>query len=116
MDKHFNRQANQWYKDLSLRQKQFAFYTVTQKLYHAELVERRSYRGTLYGMFEFGPDMYTRGIDSGFMALHNSIVADSDLDEKYESLLDSYDNLIKEYKIMKQFYNELKEELDKCNM
>jgi len=50
-----------------------AFCSVMRKLYKAELVDRGSYRYTLYNVFGFGPESYMQAQLSGFLAIHNAI-------------------------------------------
>lgn len=68
------RAAEAFWNSLSYENKCNAFYAVLSRLSTAELKDKRSYRGVLYDVFGFDKDMYTRGMDCGFMALHNSIM------------------------------------------
>ena len=70
-----------WWSSLSEEMREDAFYAVVKRIVKAEIVDKRSYRGTLYDVFNFGEHMYISGMDCGYMALHNSIV---DADERYE--------------------------------
>lgn len=63
-----------WWNNLSYEDKCNAFYAVVSRIHQGELKDHGTYRYILYDIFGFGPDMYTRGMDCGFMALHNSIV------------------------------------------
>jgi hypothetical protein len=65
---------DQWWNNLSYEEQTDAFYAVVKRLVHGELEKRGTYRYVLYDVFGFGPDMYIRGMDCGYMALHNSIV------------------------------------------
>lgn len=49
------------------------FYVITSKLYNAEIVDKRSYRGVLYSEFGFDPSMYLVGMWSNFFDLHQHI-------------------------------------------
>lgn len=62
-----------WTANLSEEDRENAFYAVVKRLHQAEVKEQRSFRGTLYGVFGFGTQMYSRAMDCGFMALHNAI-------------------------------------------
>lgn len=68
--------AETFWENLSYEDKCNAFHAVVSKIYKAEIIDQGSYRWALYGVFGFDPDMYTRGMDCGFMALHNSIMLD----------------------------------------
>lgn len=69
-----DRAAEVFWNSLSYEHKCNAFHAVLSRLSKAELEDKRSYRGVLYDTFGFGPEMYTRGMDCGFMALHGSIL------------------------------------------
>jgi len=62
-----------FWHSLSYEDKCNAFQAVVSRIHNGELIEERSYRGMIYDVFSFKEDMYTRGMDCGFMALHNSI-------------------------------------------
>lgn len=70
--------ANEFWGSLSYDDKCNAFHAVVQRLVKGELEEQGSYRYVLYQVFGFEPDMYIRGMDCGFMALHNSILVDDE--------------------------------------
>lgn len=62
-----------WWNGLTEQEREDAFYAVVKRIYKAELVENGSYRYALYNVFGFDPSMYMRGMDCGYMALHNAI-------------------------------------------
>lgn len=62
-----------WWDALSEEEREDAFYAVVKRLHKAEIVDRGTYRYTLYDVFGFDAGMYGRGMDCGFMTLHNSI-------------------------------------------
>jgi len=62
-----------WWNGLSEQERKDAFYAVCKRLHQGELKEHGSYRYVLYNVFGFDPGMYARGMDCGFMALHNAI-------------------------------------------
>lgn len=70
--------ADLFWNALTYDQKCDAFHAVVKRLHQGELKDRGSYRWVLYDVFGFGPDMYVRGMNCGFMALHNSIVDSED--------------------------------------
>jgi hypothetical protein len=73
--------ADHFWNSLSYEDKCNAFHAVVSKLFEGEIKVKGSYRYVLYDIFKFGPDMYTRGMDCGFMALHNSIMSDEQFNE-----------------------------------
>ena len=62
-----------WWNGLSEEEREWAFYSVCKRMHKAELQQRSTYRGALYDVFGFDMNMYGRGMDCGFMALHNAI-------------------------------------------
>jgi len=70
-----------WWDGLSETEREDAFYAVCKRLQKGELKERGSYRYVLYNVFGFDPGMYMRGMDCGFMALHNAIFDGEELVE-----------------------------------
>lgn len=62
-----------WWNALTEREREDAFYAVVKRIYRAEIEDRGSYRYTLYDVFKFDAGMYGRGMDCGYMELHNSI-------------------------------------------
>lgn len=67
------RLAEEFWNSLSYDDKCNAFHAVVSRLFKGEIVDEGSYRHTLYEVFGFGPDMYSRGMDCGYMTLHNCI-------------------------------------------
>lgn len=62
-----------WWNGLTEEEREDAFYAVIKRMYKAEVVNRGTYRWALYDVFGFDPGMYMRGMDCGYMALHNAI-------------------------------------------
>lgn len=65
--------AKVFWDSLSYEDRCNAFHAVVSRLAEGELEKKGSYRYILYDLFGFGPEMYARGMDCGFIALHNSI-------------------------------------------
>lgn len=74
--------ADNFWNNLSYDDKCNAFHAVVERIHKGDIVDRGSYRWVLYDVFHFGPDMYARGMDCGYMAIHNSIVDGEDAQEK----------------------------------
>ena len=70
--------ANDFWDSLTYEQKCDAFHAVVSRICEGEIKVKGSYRYVLYDIFGFEPDMYTRGMDCGYMALHNSIMDDAE--------------------------------------
>jgi hypothetical protein len=62
-----------WWNGLTEQERQDAFYAVVKRIHKAELQDRGTYRWALYDVFGFDPGMYMKGMDCGYMALHNAI-------------------------------------------
>jgi hypothetical protein len=77
-----------WWNGLTEQEREDAFYAVVKRIYQGDVVENGSYRYVLYEVFGFDASMYVRGMDCGYMALHNSIKTDAEeqiVNEYYES-------------------------------
>lgn len=73
-------QQERFWNSFSKQHQLDLFCAVVRRIYQAEIVERRSYRGTLYDVFGFDEAAYALAIEAGYMTLHNSICFD-DWDE-----------------------------------
>lgn len=69
---HFEREEALW-NSLSYNDKLDLFCAVVRRIHQAELVDKGSYRHTLYTVFGFDLDAYCRGMDCGYLNLHNAI-------------------------------------------
>jgi hypothetical protein len=79
--KGFSEEQEAYWNSLSKDDQLKAFCAVSRRIHQAELVDQGTYRHALYTVFGFGPEAYARGMDCGYFAIHNSIVAD-DYDSK----------------------------------
>lgn len=73
-----NKESDAFWESLSYDDKCNAFHAVVKRIVKAEITDRGSYRYALYDVFGFREDMYTRGMNCGYMTLHNSIVDGED--------------------------------------
>jgi len=62
-----------WWNGLTEEEREDAFYAVIKRMHKAEVVDHGTYRYALYDVFGFDPGMYGRGMDCGYMTLHNMI-------------------------------------------
>ena len=69
-------QQEQFWNSFTKQQQLDLFCAVVRRIYQAEIVERTSYRGALYGVFGFDESAYGVAIEAGYMTLHNSICFD----------------------------------------
>lgn len=70
-----------WWNSLSTEEREHAFYAVVKRLHQGEVVQDSSYRHILYTIFGFGPHMYARGMDCGYLELHNAIYNSKEVSE-----------------------------------
>lgn len=75
------KQSEEYWNSLSKDEQLKVFCAVSRRIFRGELKEKRSYRGVLYGVFEFGPEAYAPAQMAGYLAIHNSIMPD-DHDKK----------------------------------
>ena len=66
-------EAETFWDNLSYEDKCNAFHAVVAKIHKADIEDGRSYRGSIYDVFGFDLDMYTRGMNCGYMTIHNAI-------------------------------------------
>ena len=62
-----------WWNGLTEEEREDAFHAVIKRMYKAEVVDRGTYRYALYDVFGFDPGMYGRGMDCGYLNLHNML-------------------------------------------
>lgn len=55
------------------------FCAVVRRIHKAEIQDQGSYRYALYTVFGFDLDSYGRGMDCGYLDLHNSIEVENDI-------------------------------------
>lgn len=65
--------AESFWNGLSYDDKCNAFHAVVKRLVQGDIKDKGSYRYVLYDVFGFDADMYVRGMNCGYMTLHNSI-------------------------------------------
>lgn len=68
-----DKENTEWWNSLTEKEREDAFYAVVSRIYQSDVKDRGSYRYTLYDVFGFDPSMYIRGMDCGYMELHNII-------------------------------------------
>lgn len=66
--------CEEFWNTLSKKQQMMAFYSVVSRIVDGEFNKKKSFRGILYDVFNFGPESYAIGMDSGYMTLHNALV------------------------------------------
>lgn len=74
----YEQQNDTWWNGLSYDERCSAFYAVMKRLYQGEIEKDGSYRYVLYDVFGFGPEMYARGMDCGYIVIHNRIMSEEE--------------------------------------
>ena len=62
-----------WWNGLTEEEREDAFYAVCKRIFKADITDNGSYRYALYDVFGFDMGMYARGMDCGYMGIHNAI-------------------------------------------
>lgn len=68
----YDEDATEAWSKLTYEQQGQAFYYVVKNIMKGEK-EGYSYRGMLYDVFDFEPDMYGVGMQAGYLDLHNML-------------------------------------------
>ena len=71
--KEYEQENDTWWNGLSEQEREDAFYAVCKRIFKADITDNGSYRYALYDVFGFDPGMYMRGMDCGYMGIHNAI-------------------------------------------
>ena len=71
--KEYQQENDTWWNGLTEKEREDAFYAVVKRIYKAEIADNGSYRYALYDVFGFDPGMYMKGMDCGYMGIHNAI-------------------------------------------
>ena len=71
--KQYEEENDAWWNGLTEKEREDAFFAVVKRIYAAELMDHGTYRYALYDVFGFNEGMYCKGMDCGFMAIHNII-------------------------------------------
>ena len=69
----YEAENNAWWNGLTEKEREDAFYAVCKRIHQAEIRDQGTYRWALYDVFGFNEGMYMRGMECGFMDIHNSI-------------------------------------------
>lgn len=107
-EKEFSEERKNFFQSLTKEQQLLVFCEVVHKLYKAEILEKKSYRGVLYGEFNFDKNSYLLAQMSNFLELHNSIV----LEEESYNLTNLIQKILNSYGIY-PVKEEIEEKLDK---
>ena len=101
MEKHqeeYEAENDAWWNGLSEQEREDAFYAVVKRIHKAEIEDRGTYRYALYNVFGFGGGMYLKGMNCGYMNLHNGIFDHNEFEAmKHVSRLEVIDDAGRSY-------------------
>jgi len=83
----YKEKAKDYFESLEVENQHLLFFHITNTIFQNYFKDNGSYRGLLYDKFEFGPESYSLGLDSGMFALHNSISTPHELEERFNALM-----------------------------
>jgi hypothetical protein len=69
--KEIEQDQETYWNSLTEDQRLAVFCAVVRRIHKALFVEKTSYRGTLYNVFEFGMESYVQAQDAGYIDIHN---------------------------------------------
>lgn len=101
-----------YWDSLSQDQQLDVFCCIMRRLAQGELDERRTYRGILYDVFNWGPEAYMPAQVSGFLDIHNAIYSYEekvDLIKKFcekgmDITKDNLEEQIREFVLKREYY------------
>jgi len=79
--------AKEYFDSFDVDNQLLLFFHITNTIFNNYFNDNGSYRGLLYDKFNFGPESYSLGIDSGMFALHNSISTPKENEERFNALI-----------------------------
>jgi hypothetical protein len=86
----YAQKAEEYFQSLDNDQKLLLFYHITNLIFKNHFKDGGSYRALLYDKFEFGPESYGLGMDSGMFAVHNAISTPEENEEKLQLILKNF--------------------------
>ena len=79
--------AKEYFDSLETDNQLLLFFHITNMIFENYYKEGGSYRHLLYDKFNFGPESYSLGIDSGMFAIHNSIFTPNEMEENIKAVV-----------------------------
>ena len=73
MRKEYEADNDAWWNGLTEQEREDAFYAVCKRIWQADGIDNGSFRHGIYDVFGFDPGMYMKGMNCGYMAIHNAI-------------------------------------------
>jgi len=75
------RRYNEKWNSLSKEDQLDYFCAVVERIHEGDVVQKRSYRGVLYGVFGFGPEAYVHAQCAGYLSIHNMIYDSNEMQD-----------------------------------
>ena len=101
----YEQKAKEYFQSLEVENQHLLFFHITNTIFQNYFKDNGSYRGLIYDKFNFGPEAYSLGMDSGMFTLHNSISTPNENEEKFQKLMKFLDlDLTKEQMISARNY------------
>ena len=101
----YGQKAKEYFDSLETDNQLLLFFHITNTIFQNYFKDNGSYRGLIYDKFNFGPEAYSLGMDSGMFTLHNSISTPNENEEKFQKLMKFLDlDLTKEQMISARNY------------
>jgi hypothetical protein len=86
----YAQKAKEYFESSDNDQKLLLFFHVTNLIFKNYFKDGGSYRALLYDKFEFGPESYSLGMDSGMFAVHNAISTPEDREEMLRLIVKNF--------------------------
>jgi hypothetical protein len=83
----YKQKAKEYYDSLETDNQLLLFFYITNVIFENYFKDNGSYRGLLYDKFNFGPESYGLGMDSGMFTIHNSIYTDDEIEERFQAFM-----------------------------
>jgi hypothetical protein len=83
----FRQLSKEYFNSLKTDNQHMLFFYITNLIYENYFEGNGSYRGLLYDKFNFGPESYSLGMDSGMFSLHNAISTPEENEERFQKLI-----------------------------
>jgi hypothetical protein len=83
----FRQLSKEYFNSLKTDNQHMLFFYITNLIYENYFKGNGSYRGLLYDKFNFGPESYSLGMDSGMFSLHNAISTPEENEERFQKLI-----------------------------
>jgi hypothetical protein len=100
----YKQKAKEYFNSLEADNQLLLFFHITNMIFENHYKEGGSYRHLLYDKFNFGPESYSLGIDSGMFAVHNSIFTPEEMEENIKAVVKHF-NLDLSNKDLQSFKN-----------